>query len=140
MVAVEAYARAFLYLIVSNVPCKSVVMRVRLQGNTHFMKKLPPGAEASNVLIGEVDFLQHHITAFIRLKTATLLGDLTEVRFCSGFYVVTYSTTFTGGCANPVPLHSIGSNWTFVAIPRNWTCNRHSDVGRGKYKRRLRSD
>ncbi len=50
-----------------------------LQGNTHFMKKLPPGAEASNVLIGEVEFLQHHITAFVRLKSATLLGDLTEV-------------------------------------------------------------
>ena len=50
-----------------------------LQGNTHFMKKLPAGAEASNVLIGEVEFLQHHITAFVRLKSATLLGDLTEV-------------------------------------------------------------
>lgn len=54
--------------------------RAHLQGNTHFMKKLPPGAEASNVLIGEVEFLQHHITAFVRLKTATLLGDLTEVQ------------------------------------------------------------
>ncbi len=43
------------------------------------MKKLPAGAEASNVLIGEVDFLQHHITAFVRLKSAVLLGDLTEV-------------------------------------------------------------
>lgn len=43
------------------------------------MKKLPPGAEASNVLVGEVDFLTHHITALVRLKTASLLGDLTEV-------------------------------------------------------------
>ncbi|TKR92521.1 hypothetical protein L596_007158 [Steinernema carpocapsae] len=49
------------------------------KGNTHFMKKLPPGVEASNVLIGEVDFLEHHITAFIRLKNAAILGDLTEV-------------------------------------------------------------
>ncbi|KHJ88221.1 anion exchange protein [Oesophagostomum dentatum] len=49
------------------------------KGNTHFMKKLPHGVEASNVLIGEVDFLQRHICAFIRLKTANLLGDLTEV-------------------------------------------------------------
>ena len=47
--------------------------------NTHFMKKLPPGVEASNVLVGEVDFLSHHITAFVRLKKAQLLGDLTEV-------------------------------------------------------------
>uniref|UniRef100_A0A915P492 Anion exchange protein n=1 Tax=Meloidogyne floridensis TaxID=298350 RepID=A0A915P492_9BILA len=44
--------------------------------NTHFMKKLPPGVEASNVL---VEFLSHHITAFVRLKKAQLLGDLTEV-------------------------------------------------------------
>ncbi|CAK5011520.1 unnamed protein product [Meloidogyne enterolobii] len=47
--------------------------------NTHFMKKLPPGVEASNVLVGEVEFLSHHITAFVRLKKAQLLGDLTEV-------------------------------------------------------------
>ena len=51
------------------------------RGNMHFMKKLPPGAEASNVLVGEVDFLNHHITAFVRLKTASILGDLTEVYF-----------------------------------------------------------
>uniref|UniRef100_A0A914H4V0 Anion exchange protein n=1 Tax=Globodera rostochiensis TaxID=31243 RepID=A0A914H4V0_GLORO len=49
--------------------------------NVHFMKKLPPGAEASNVLVGEVDFLNHHVTAFVRLKKAQLLGDLTEVPF-----------------------------------------------------------
>ncbi|KAI1710224.1 HCO3- transporter family domain-containing protein [Ditylenchus destructor] len=47
--------------------------------NAHFMKKLPAGVEASNVLVGEVDFLSHHITAFVRLKNAQLLGDLTEV-------------------------------------------------------------
>ncbi|KJH48589.1 anion exchange protein [Dictyocaulus viviparus] len=49
------------------------------KGNTHFLKKLPPGVEASNVLIGEVDFLQRHICAFVRLKTANVLGDLAEV-------------------------------------------------------------
>ncbi|VDM70644.1 unnamed protein product, partial [Strongylus vulgaris] len=49
------------------------------KGNTHFMKKLPHGVEASNVLIGEVDFLQRHICAFVRLKAANVLGDLTEV-------------------------------------------------------------
>lgn len=52
---------------------------VDVKGNTHFMKKLPMGAEASNVLVGEVDFLSHHITALVRLKTAAILGDLTEV-------------------------------------------------------------
>jgi sodium bicarbonate transporter 10 len=37
------------------------------------------GVEATSVLVGEVDFLSHHITVFARLKTAQILGDLTEV-------------------------------------------------------------
>ncbi|KAL3064964.1 hypothetical protein OYC64_001074 [Pagothenia borchgrevinki] len=45
----------------------------------NFMKKIPPGAEASNVLVGEVDFLQRPIIAFIRLAPAMLLSGLTEV-------------------------------------------------------------
>lgn len=47
--------------------------------NTHFMRKIPPGAEASNILVGEVDFLQKTLAAFVRLNTASILGDLTEV-------------------------------------------------------------
>jgi len=49
------------------------------QLNMHFMKKIPPGSEAANVLVGEVDFLNHMIVAFIRLKTSSVMGDLTEV-------------------------------------------------------------
>uniref|UniRef100_A0A3Q1BM92 Anion exchange protein n=1 Tax=Amphiprion ocellaris TaxID=80972 RepID=A0A3Q1BM92_AMPOC len=45
----------------------------------NFMKKIPPGAEASNVLVGEVDFLERPIIAFIRLAPAVLLTGLTEV-------------------------------------------------------------
>ncbi|XP_029928335.1 sodium bicarbonate cotransporter 3 isoform X3 [Myripristis murdjan] len=45
----------------------------------NFMKKIPPGAEASNVLVGEVDFLERPIIAFIRLSPAVLLSGLTEV-------------------------------------------------------------
>ncbi|XP_043920695.1 sodium bicarbonate cotransporter 3 [Protopterus annectens] len=44
-----------------------------------FMKKIPSGAEASNVLVGEVDFLETPIIAFIRLSPAVLLTGLTEV-------------------------------------------------------------
>lgn len=47
--------------------------------NTHFMKKIPPGAEASNILVGEVDFLEKTLSAFIRLNEAAIMGDLTEV-------------------------------------------------------------
>eukprot|EP00794_Sanderia_malayensis_P004975 gene4975-5624_t len=49
------------------------------KGNIHFMKKIPPGAEACNILVGEADFLTNPITAFIRLTSAHELGDLTEV-------------------------------------------------------------
>uniref|UniRef100_UPI00398ED890 sodium bicarbonate cotransporter 3-like isoform X8 n=1 Tax=Pristiophorus japonicus TaxID=55135 RepID=UPI00398ED890 len=45
----------------------------------NFMKKIPPGAEASNVLVGEVDFLERPIIAFVRLSPAILLSGLTEV-------------------------------------------------------------
>lgn len=43
------------------------------------MKKIPEGAEASNVLVGELDFLERPIVAFVRLSPAVLLTGLTEV-------------------------------------------------------------
>uniref|UniRef100_A0A6P4FSN2 Anion exchange protein n=1 Tax=Drosophila rhopaloa TaxID=1041015 RepID=A0A6P4FSN2_DRORH len=49
------------------------------KGNTHFMRKIPPGAEASNILVGEVDFLERTLSCFVRLSQAVVLGDLTEV-------------------------------------------------------------
>uniref|UniRef100_A0A8R1I2N9 Anion exchange protein n=1 Tax=Caenorhabditis japonica TaxID=281687 RepID=A0A8R1I2N9_CAEJA len=63
---------------VESVP-KDISNEESSKGNMHFLKKLPAGVEASNVLIGEVDFLTRHICCFIRLKTAHQLGDLTEV-------------------------------------------------------------
>ncbi|XP_035776460.1 sodium-driven chloride bicarbonate exchanger-like isoform X5 [Anopheles albimanus] len=49
------------------------------KSNTHFMRKIPPGAEASNILVGEVDFLDKTLSAFLRLNSASVMGDLTEV-------------------------------------------------------------
>lgn len=43
------------------------------------MKKIPTGAEASNVLVGELDFLRQPIVAFVRLTPAVLLSGMTEV-------------------------------------------------------------
>ena len=43
------------------------------------MKKIPPGAEASNILVGELNVLDKPLSAFIRLSEAAILGDLTEV-------------------------------------------------------------
>ncbi|XP_066101062.1 sodium bicarbonate cotransporter 3 isoform X14 [Saccopteryx bilineata] len=45
----------------------------------NFMRKIPSGAEASNVLVGEVAFLERPIIAFVRLAPAVLLSGLTEV-------------------------------------------------------------
>ncbi|XP_024608624.1 sodium bicarbonate cotransporter 3 isoform X2 [Neophocaena asiaeorientalis asiaeorientalis] len=45
----------------------------------NFMRKIPSGAEASNVLVGEVGFLERPIIAFVRLAPAVLLSGLTEV-------------------------------------------------------------
>uniref|UniRef100_A0A8C5GUJ9 Anion exchange protein n=1 Tax=Gouania willdenowi TaxID=441366 RepID=A0A8C5GUJ9_GOUWI len=53
-----------------------------------FMKKLPRDAEASNVLVGEVDFLDTPFVAFVRLQQAVMLGALTEVPLPTRFLFV----------------------------------------------------
>ncbi|XP_014212763.1 electroneutral sodium bicarbonate exchanger 1 isoform X2 [Copidosoma floridanum] len=73
------------------------------RGNTHFMRKIPAGAEASNILVGEVDFLDKTISAFIRLSQASIMGDLTEVPVPTRFIFVLLGPT--GGISN---FHEIG--------------------------------
>uniref|UniRef100_A0A8C4RDI1 Anion exchange protein n=1 Tax=Erpetoichthys calabaricus TaxID=27687 RepID=A0A8C4RDI1_ERPCA len=53
-----------------------------------FIKKIPRDAEASNVLIGEVDFLDKPFVAFVRLAQSTTLGGLTEVPVPTRFLFV----------------------------------------------------
>lgn len=53
--------------------------------DANFMKKIPQGAKASNVLVGEMDIIKKPVTAFVRLENASLLGDLTEVPVPSKF-------------------------------------------------------
>uniref|UniRef100_A0A8C5C0E6 Anion exchange protein n=1 Tax=Gadus morhua TaxID=8049 RepID=A0A8C5C0E6_GADMO len=62
-----------------GVGCLSASMKCVHQLKNKFMKKIPRDAEASNVLIGEVDFLEKPFVAFVRLAQATTLGGLTEV-------------------------------------------------------------
>ncbi|PSN36093.1 Sodium-driven chloride bicarbonate exchanger [Blattella germanica] len=73
------------------------------KGNTHFMRKIPPGAEASNILVGEVDFLEKNLSAFIRLSHANFLGDLTEVPVPTRFLFILLGPT--GGLSN---YHEVG--------------------------------
>jgi hypothetical protein len=60
----------------------------RKRSNIHFMKKLPKDAEASNILVGEVDFLDAPVAAFIRLQHSVPLGDLTEVSLQTRFLFI----------------------------------------------------
>lgn len=56
------------------------------RSNTNFMRKIPQGAEASNILVGEVDFLEKTLSGFIRLSQAAVMGDLTEVPVPTRFF------------------------------------------------------
>uniref|UniRef100_H2MYT1 Anion exchange protein n=1 Tax=Oryzias latipes TaxID=8090 RepID=H2MYT1_ORYLA len=54
----------------------------------HFMKKIPEGAEASNVLVGVLDFLERPVVAFVRLSPAVVLTGLTEVPIPTRFLFI----------------------------------------------------
>lgn len=43
------------------------------------MKKIPQGAETTNILVGEVDFVEQQMVFFVRLANSAILGDITEV-------------------------------------------------------------
>ncbi|XP_075127460.1 sodium bicarbonate cotransporter 3 isoform X11 [Leptodactylus fuscus] len=74
--------------------CGTFVMgRKRSAVDMNFMKKIPPGAEASNVLVGEVEFLDRPIIAFVRLSPAVLLTGLTEVPIPTRFLFVLLGPT-----------------------------------------------
>ncbi|CRK93510.1 CLUMA_CG007044, isoform B [Clunio marinus] len=71
--------------------------------NFNFMRKIPPGAEASNILVGEVDFLTKTLSAFIRLNSAAIMGDLTEVPVPTRFIFV-----LLGPAGSQATFHEIG--------------------------------
>uniref|UniRef100_A0AAR2IH50 Anion exchange protein n=1 Tax=Pygocentrus nattereri TaxID=42514 RepID=A0AAR2IH50_PYGNA len=65
--------------------------RQRVSGgriDLHFMKKIPPGAEASNILVGELEFLEKPVVAFVRLSPAVLLNGLAEVPITTRFLFI----------------------------------------------------
>uniref|UniRef100_A0AAR2IL30 Anion exchange protein n=1 Tax=Pygocentrus nattereri TaxID=42514 RepID=A0AAR2IL30_PYGNA len=72
----------------SKVQKRTFCAFLSLQVDTHFMKKIPTGAEASNVLVGELDFLERPIVAFVRLSPAVLLTGLTEVPIPTRFMFI----------------------------------------------------
>ena len=52
------------------------------------MKKLPKDAEASNILVGEVEELDAPFSVFVRLNKGVYLGDLTEVPLPTRFIFI----------------------------------------------------
>ncbi|NXG74449.1 S4A4 protein, partial [Baryphthengus martii] len=58
------------------------------QLRNRFKKKVPPGAEAAHVAVGEVEFLEKPFSAFIRLRRGVALGSLAEVALPSRFLFI----------------------------------------------------
>ena len=96
------------------------------------MKKIPEGAEASNVLVGVLDFLESPIVAFVRLSPAVLLSGLTEVPIPTRYRAKLQESLFPiyissgnndiptmiqSDNAMQVPLHSSGPRRKGSAIP-----------------------
>ncbi|KAK4814754.1 hypothetical protein QYF61_026731 [Mycteria americana] len=63
-------------------------MPLKEQLRNQFKKKVPPGAEAAHVAVGEVEFLEKPFTAFIRLRQGVALGSLAEVALPSRFLFI----------------------------------------------------
>ncbi|NXU26011.1 S4A4 protein, partial [Thalassarche chlororhynchos] len=58
------------------------------QLRNQFKKKVPLGAEAAHVAVGEVEFLEKPFAAFIRLRRGVALGSLAEVALPSRFLFI----------------------------------------------------
>ena len=65
---------------------------IPFQANKQFMRKLPEGAEAANVLIGEVATVTRPILVLVRLKEAELLPGLTEVHVKTRYNMIVCTT------------------------------------------------
>ncbi|KAL3855467.1 hypothetical protein ACJMK2_014678 [Sinanodonta woodiana] len=56
--------------------------------NTRFLRKIPSGAEVANLMVGEIEELSSRIAVFVRLKEASNLGDITEVKLRTRFLFI----------------------------------------------------
>ncbi|XP_021358103.1 electroneutral sodium bicarbonate exchanger 1-like [Mizuhopecten yessoensis] len=61
--------------------------------NVDFMRKIPEGAEAANIMIGEMDCLKYQVTAFVRLTEGRHVGDMTEVPIPTRFIFILLGPT-----------------------------------------------
>lgn len=56
--------------------------------NEDFLRKIPPGCEAVNILVGEADFLKQPVCAFVRLRDGITLDSMPEVKIPTRFIFV----------------------------------------------------
>ncbi|XP_060568438.1 electrogenic sodium bicarbonate cotransporter 1-like [Ruditapes philippinarum] len=67
--------------------------------NKNFMRHIPAGAQAVNILVGEVSDLDKVTAAFVRLQDACNLGNITEVNLDSKFmFVMLCPRQYLGHC------------------------------------------
>ncbi|CAD5115761.1 DgyrCDS4706 [Dimorphilus gyrociliatus] len=71
--------------------------------NTHFRKKIPADAEASNVMLATMDFISEPVVGIARLKKSIHLEDVTEVSVPTRFMVI-----ILGSINYKNELHEIG--------------------------------
>ncbi|NWU51195.1 S4A4 protein, partial [Dromas ardeola] len=69
-------------------PKRPATASLSFQLRNEFKKKVPPGAEAAHIAVGEVEFLGKPFTAFIRLRRGVALGSLAEVALPSRFLFI----------------------------------------------------
>ena len=85
------------------------------------MKKIPPNAEATNVLIGAVDFLSAPICAFVRLDKGVIVPDLIEVPLPTRFLFI-----LLGPCHEHLRYHEIGRSIATIMADKVLSTRRRS--------------
>lgn len=93
------------------------------------MKKIPRDAEASNVLIGEVDFLEKPFVSFVRLAQATTLGGLTEVPVPTRCVYCSISL-FICDHFQLLPLFSYFDRFLFILLGPHGKTKSYNEIGR----------
>ncbi|CAD5120156.1 DgyrCDS8731 [Dimorphilus gyrociliatus] len=61
--------------------------------NAHFRKKIPPDAEATNVLVAATEIVDEPMMSFVRLRESSSLDDVTEVNVPTRFMIIILGPT-----------------------------------------------
>ena len=59
---------------------------IELNDAEKFLKFIPPGSEAGVCLVGEADFVDHVVSAFVRLSEGREMGLQVRILFLNSFF------------------------------------------------------